>query len=357
MANSASDTSGGFVRRLVERTIQRNINGVSYFVTPDPAVGLTTKSTVHKRGTLTLFHYEAQTDEIYRVPILIVTPTTNKSYCLDMMPGVSFVDFLVKSGYDVFMIDWAPPGPEEKSLSLADYCDGFIHECLRVIKRTTGQDEATLIGYCMGGVLSSIFCALNPDAGVKNLVCFTTPVDFSEMGMFNKVTDQKHFDVDQLVDAVGVIPPSFVLQGFSLVDPAAKATSRVRLWKDMWDADFVENFRKYDRWTNDMLPLAGEYFRQTVKDLLWGNRLLKRTLKIDGRLADISQINIPVFHAVAEHDNLVKSGASGPLIEMVRSKDKTELVLKGGHVSLVCGPNAVGRLWPVLDEWLSERSY
>jgi len=40
----------------------------------------------------------------------------------------------------------------------------------------------------------------------------------------------------------------------------------------------------------------------------------------------------------------------------VGSADKQEVILKGGHVSLVAGPNAVKRLWPKLDSWLSERS-
>jgi polyhydroxyalkanoate synthase len=30
--------------------------------------------------------------------------------------------------------------------------------------------------------------------------------------------------------------------------------------------------------------------------------------------------------------------------------------LKGGHVSLVAGKNAIGRLWPRVAEWLGERS-
>ncbi|MDE2977533.1 MAG: poly-beta-hydroxybutyrate polymerase, partial [Acidobacteriota bacterium] len=36
--------------------------------------------------------------------------------------------------------------------------------------------------------------------------------------------------------------------------------------------------------------------------------------------------------------------------------DRQELVLKGGHVSLVAGGNAVRRLWPRLEGWLAERS-
>ena len=355
-ASKEKETASGFVKKLVERTIQRNINGVTYFVSPDPLVGQTPKDVIHRRGTLSLFHYRPQSDEIYRTPVLIVTPTTNKSYCLDMMPGVSLVEYLLKAGYDVFLMDWQPPRPEEKSLTLEDYSQTFIAESVALVKRKTGEPDVSLIGYCMGGVLSSIFSATYPEAGVRNLVCFTTPVDFTKMGMFNKLTNKKHFDVDRLVDAVGNIPPNFVLQGFSMTDPASKSVTRVKLWRDMWDADFVENFRKYDRWANDMLPLAGEYFRDTVKDLMWGNKLFKGTLKVGGRTANLANIKIPVFHAAAEHDSLVQPEASKPFIELVGSADKTELVLKGGHVSLVCGGNAVRRLWPRLDDWLSERS-
>ena len=105
-----------------------------------------------------------------------------------------------------------------------------------------------------------------------------------------------------------------------------------------------------------MLPLAGEYFRETVKELFWENALYTGKLMVGGKSASLANITVPIFHACAEHDSLVLPAASAPLIELVGSEDKTAIVLKGGHVSLVCGANAVGRMWPVLDDWLSERS-
>jgi polyhydroxyalkanoate synthase len=44
------------------------------------------------------------------------------------------------------------------------------------------------------------------------------------------------------------------------------------------------------------------------------------------------------------------------LIEMVGSEDKLEIIMKGGHVSLVAGGNAMFRLWPQLDQWVSRRA-
>ena len=62
------------------------------------------------------------------------------------------------------------------------------------------------------------------------------------------------------------------------------------------------------------------------------------------------------MHAVAQHDHIVPYAASAPLLEMVGSTDTEEILLKGGHVSLVAGPNAVRRMWPRLNQWLAERS-
>jgi polyhydroxyalkanoate synthase len=111
-----------------------------------------------------------------------------------------------------------------------------------------------------------------------------------------------------------------------------------------------------DRWGSDTLPLAGEYFRQTVKDLMWDNKLFDGTMTVGGHAADLSKIKVPLLHAVAEHDHIVTYEASKPLVAKVGSADKQEVILKGGHISVAAGANAIKRLWPKLDSWLSERS-
>ncbi len=112
----------------------------------------------------------------------------------------------------------------------------------------------------------------------------------------------------------------------------------------------------FDRWATDTLPLAGEYFRAITKDLMWDNKLYDGTMSVGGRAADLANIKVPILHAVAEHDHIVPYDAAKHLIPKVGSEDKEEVMLKGGHVSLVAGANAIKRLWPKLDSWLGERS-
>jgi polyhydroxyalkanoate synthase len=343
-------------RIAFDRALQRNIKGLGYFTSPAPVLGASPKDVLIQRGTMNLYHYRAMSDEVYRVPILLVMATTNRGYIFDMVPGQSLVEFLLKRGYDVFMLDWSPPRPDERHLQLEDYVLDFIPSAIERIAEETGEPDLTVVGYCFGGVLSVLWAALHADGPMKNLVTFTTPIDFKAMDMFQAWSDRRFFDVDRLVDTFGCCPADMLYTSFSMLRPAGQIAGQIRLLDNLWNDEFVKSFRMFDRWAADMLPLAGEYFRQTTKALMWENRLKEGTMEVGGRSVDLSNITVPFLHVVAEHDHIVPSAASAPLIEMVGSTDKEQVMLKGGHVSLVAGGNAIKRLWPRLDTWLQERS-
>jgi polyhydroxyalkanoate synthase len=344
------------LRLEVERAVQRSFKAVELMGAPPPVVGQTPKRVLHRRGTLELVHYTAMADEVYRVPILFVMAPTNKAYILDLAPGQSLIEFLLKRGYDVYLMDWNPPGDDERNLKIENYALDFIPDCIRRVQQDSGEQDVTLIGYCAGGMLSTIYTALHDNGPLKNLVCFTTPVDFSKMELFRAMSDERTFDIDRLVDKVGVVPADLVQQGFEALRPAARAAGQLRLWDNLWNDQFVKGFRMMERWGNETLPLPGGYFRQTVKELLRDNALYNGTLKIGGKLVDLSRITVPFLHVVAQYDHIVPSGCTAPLIGRVGSRDKEEVVLPGGHVSIAAGANAVKRMWPKLDSWLEGRS-
>ena len=344
------------IQSEVQRAIQRSIKGVEYIASSGPSLGSTPKDILAVRGTMNLYHYRPIADEIYRVPILIVMATTNRGYILDMVPGQSFIEFLLKRGYDVYMLDWSAPKPEEKSLRMEDYVLDFIPDCVRRVQQDSGETDVTVIGYCFGGVLSLLYGSIFNDGPMKNLICFTTPIDFREMKLFSNFSDRRYFDVDRLVDSIGNVPPEMILSSFEMLRPASRAASQVQLWENIWNDEYVKAYRMMDRWGTDTLPLAGEYFRTITKDLMWDNKLFNDTMSVGGRKADISKIKVPILHAVAEHDHIVPYDAAKHLIAKVGSTDKEEVILKGGHVSVVAGANAIKRLWPKLDSWLCERS-
>lgn len=357
MTAPASETSiEQRVRAEIERTIQRSIKGLEYISTGDPAVGLTPKDIIHQRGTLKLYHYHPQADEVYRVPVLLVMSLISKPYILDLTPGQSLVEFLLKRGFDVYMIDWGIPRPEDARLRFEDYVLDFIPDSVARVLDDCGEDEISIVGYCMGGQLSSMYAALHPDGPLKNLACFTTPVDANGMELFQRWTDRRYFDVDRVVDTLGNVPPELLYASFDMLKPAQRVAKNIQLWDNLWNDEFVKSYRMFDRWAADQIPFPGECFRQVTKQMMWENRFAKNEFEIGGKRVDLGNIKVPFIHVVAEHDHIVPYEAAKPLVPMVGSEDKREVMLKGGHVSLVAGGNAIYRLWPQLDSWLSERS-
>jgi polyhydroxyalkanoate synthase len=344
------------IQQEVQRAIMRSIKGVEYFASSGPTLGVTAKDVLSTRGTMNLYHYRPLADEVYRVPVLVVMATTNRGYILDMVPGQSFIEFLLRQGYDVYMLDWTAPRPEEKSLRMEDYVLDFIPYCIRRVQEDSGETDVSVIGYCFGGVLSLLYGSIFHDGPMKNLICFTTPIDFRKMELFSNFSDRRYFDVDGLVDKVGNVPPEMILSSFEMLRPGSRAISQVQLWDNIWNDEYVKSYRMFDRWATDTLPLAGEYFRTITKDLMWDNKLFAGTMSVGGHKCDLASIKVPMLHAVAEHDHIVPYESARHLVPMVGSADKEEVILKGGHVSLVAGANAIRRLWPKLNSWLSGRS-
>lgn len=356
-AQAAPENIADIVRTEVERTITRATKGIDVLLNrEEPEVAKTPKDVIYQRGTLRLYHYHPMSDEVYRVPVVLVMSLISKPYILDLTPGFSFVEFLLKQGFDVFMIDWGVPRPEDSKLRLEDYTQDFIPDCVERIQAETGEPDVSFIGYCMGGLLSLLYGGLHDETPMANLVTIATPVNFEGMGLFRQWTDKRWFDVDRIVDTLGNIPPEMMYRSFELLRPADRLVAYVRLWDNLWNDLYVRQYRLMNKWTSDQIPFPGECFRQTTKELMWENKLMKGELEIGGERVDLKRVKVPVLNAMAQHDHIAPYEATKDLTSLVGSEDKEDVLLKGGHVSLVAGPNAILRLWPKVNEWLSVRS-
>lgn len=345
------------VAKSIERTLARNIPGLAVpELDLDLEVGQTPKELVYTCDTLRLYHYRPVHDEIYRVPLLVVMSPVARGYILDLAPGQSLIEYLLLQGYDVYMIDWAPPRREHAHLGLAAYIDDMLDGAVEHVRNESGEPEVSFVGYCMGGMLASIYTALHPHRGVKNLVCFTTPINADGMTLYKQWVESKAFDVDRLVAELGVIPGDLINASIQALRPLQRSANQLQLLNNVDNDAFVKANLRFDRWAADQLPLPGELMRDFVRDFLRGNHLVAGDFPVGDKTVDLGKIRVPFLHVAAEYDHIVPTAASRDLIGLIGSKDKQEIVIKGGHVSLVAGGNAVYRLWPQLDRWLAPRS-
>ena len=81
-------------------------------------------SVVLRTDVFELIQYRPRTPEVREVPMLIVPPTINKFYVLDLAPGRSLVEYLVGEGQQVFVISWRNPEAEHGHWDLDTYAAG-----------------------------------------------------------------------------------------------------------------------------------------------------------------------------------------------------------------------------------------
>jgi polyhydroxyalkanoate synthase len=318
-------------------------------------LGVTPRRTLHAQGTLKLHHYLPQADEVYRVPVLIVTSLVNQPYILDLVPGQSLVEFLLKRGYDVYLIEWGRPRREHRGLTLEDHVLDRLPRCVERVLDHSGQSEVSLLGYCIGGLLSVLYAALHPQAPVRNLVCMAAPVNSDGLESL-KAWMGEGFDEEALLAQHGNVPGDWVQNALRALRPFGKLAGSMALLNQIDQPEVVRSHLRMGRWETDNLPFPGGVFRQMVRDFLRGNRLVQGSWEIGGRRVDLGTLRAPLLHLLAQDDHITPYASSRDLVRLAGSADKQEIVLKGGHVGLVAGRGAELRMWPALDGWLAPRS-
>jgi len=360
MVSQAADTGINLaeqMRRELRLTVGRTQRSLDVVLgRHEPEVALTPKDVIYRRGTMRLYRYRPMVDEVYRVPVVFVMSLVSKPYILDLVPGQSFVEYLLKQGFDVFMVDWGVPRAEDHVLRLDNYVLDLLPACMERVQDVTREEDYSFIGYCMGGLFALMYAAAFPGAPLRNLVSVATPVDFEKMGLMRQWADPRWFDVDRLVDTLGNIPPEVIRSTLEMLRPFDRLLGYIRLWDNLWDEEYVRNWRVRYRWVMDQIPFPGEAYRQLVKELFLGNKLAKGELELGGNAIELCRVRCSVLNAMAEYDHMVPYDCTRPVTSLIGSTDKQDMLVRGGHVSLIAGANAVLRLWPTVNEWLARRS-
>jgi polyhydroxyalkanoate synthase len=322
----------------------------------DAPIGQSPRDVVWTHRKTTLYRYR-NPNRVHDLPILLVFALINRPDVFDLRPGHSFVGFLLEQGYDVFLVDWGVPADEDADLGLEHYVCDQLPWAVRETLRASGQEELTVLGWCIGGVLCAMYGALEPTGPARNLVLLTTPIDTSG-STYALWFGRDSFDVDWITDKV------LTLQGGS-VDFANKMMKPVQnfwvTYRQLWD-NVLEGKSRRDayqamaRWVADNPPFPGRAFREWVTLMYKENKLPTGRIRLRGRQVDLRNVQQNLLVVTAGADHIAPREGTLPLLDLVSSEDVTHFDRKGGHIGLMAGSRAREEIWPDIAEWLESRS-
>ena len=320
----------------------------------DVEIATSPKTAVYSEDKLTLYRYNRDTEPTYKTPVLIVYALVNTYKMLDIQPDRSYIRNLLAAGLDVYLIDWGYPTKMDKYISMNDYINVYINNCVDFIRKKNRIEKINILSICQGGTFSVIYASLYPNK-IKNLVTHVTPIDFSTNdGLLFRWS--KNMDFDALVKGFdGIIPGEFLNQGFDSLKPMMKLQKQQALSNAMENDEKLVSFLRMEKWISESPDQAGACYLQFMKDLYQGNKLIKGELEVGGKKVNLKNLTCNLLNIYATEDHLVPPASTIPLNDYVGSKDKELYSFKGGHIGVFVGSKSQKELTPAVAEWLKKR--
>ncbi|GJD34638.1 polyhydroxyalkanoate synthase [Methylobacterium aerolatum] len=350
---------GEFGRRMAE--------GAKLFATvrdDEVQIATTPKDLVWSQDKVRLYRYRPLAESRGLPPVLIVYGLIGRYTMADLQEDRSLVRNLLALGLDLYVVDWGNPGRADRFVTIDDYVDGYLAECIDVIAAATKRERVNLLGICEGGVFTTCYAALYPET-VNAMVLTITPIDFHADTVENRaghgfinvwVRSLSGEDIDRLIAAQGSLPGEFMGSVFSMMTPMRTMTKyNLDLLDALGDRKKFLNFLRMEKWIADRPDHPGEAAKQWLKDLYQDNKLVRSAFELGGRTVDLKRITCPVLNVFAQDDHIIPPATSQALRGKIGTEDYTELGLPGGHVGVFVGGKAQKLLGTGIADWIAAR--
>ena len=129
--------------------ISQDLCTFNRLVTTDAKIAQTPKKLIWTLNKAKLYQYApvVPEDRRHRLPLFLVFAIMNRPHVLDLRPGHSFVEYMIQRGYDLYLLDWGAPGPEDRNLDFGDYTLEYLPRVVRKVRSVSGSGRFNLLGW------------------------------------------------------------------------------------------------------------------------------------------------------------------------------------------------------------------
>jgi poly[(R)-3-hydroxyalkanoate] polymerase subunit PhaC len=345
-------------------------------------LAVTPGSVVLRTPMFELIQYAPQTEKVRQVPLLIIPPTINKYYILDLAPGRSLIEYLVQQGQQVFVISWRNPDARHSKWGFDAYAEGIL-EAFDAVDTITRAGSVHVVAACSGGLLAALTAAHRSTVGkidrLASLSLLVTMIDQSRAGVTTAMVDE-----DLAAQAVARSRRKGYLDGRSLAEVFAWLRPGDLIW-NYWVNNYLEGKSPpaFDIlfWNADTTRMTAKLHRDFVDAALHNKLARPGAITVLGTEVDLSKVTVDSYVVAGSADHIC------PWTNCYRSSrllgGKVRFVLStNGHIAALVNPpgnpkssyqvmddNAVdapewcevaqreqGSWWPDYAQWLRDRS-
>ncbi|MGZ4255546.1 MAG: PHA/PHB synthase family protein [Solirubrobacteraceae bacterium] len=346
-------------------------------------LALTAGSVVLRTDVCELIHYRPTTEQVYETPIVIVPPTINKYYVLDLAPGRSIVEHRLGEGHQVFMVSWRNPDREHGYFDFDTYAEAVL-EARQAASEIAGHASVHLMAACSGGMIGAgtlgHLAAEGRLGEVASLTLMVCAIDNRQAGTAAAITTK-----EIAATAVAHSARQGYLEGEALASVFAWLRPNDLIWNYV-----INNYMlgkeppAFDilYWNQDTVRLAAGLHRDFVLLAMNNALTIGGAFTVLGSPVDLSKVTLDTYIIAGSSDHIVPWPSAYASTQLFGGE--TRFVLSAsGHIQALINPpspdsrssfqvadehppdpaewseRAVtrrGSWWPDHVEWLSTRS-
>ncbi len=323
-------------------------------------IAATPGAVIYRTEVFELIQYTPQTATVYQRPILMVPPQVNKYYALDLSPGRSLYEYLLKHGIGVFGISWRNPTGAQRDWNFDTYAQATI-EAIDVTREVSGSPDVNIMGGCLGGMTAAITQAHLAALGenkIHSATMFVTLLDCESDGkMLLFRTPQTLAIAKKVSDRTGVIDGWQMASMFSWLRP------NDLVW-NYWVNNYLlgQDPPAFDilAWNADTTRLTRGFHHQLL-DMVASNQLVHPgTMTVLGTPIDLSRITCDTYVAAGMTDHITPWQTCYRSTQMVSGHSQFVLCSSGHIQTVVADPKHRGLGYflnpgtpPSADQWMA----
>jgi polyhydroxyalkanoate synthase len=307
-----------------------------------------------------LIQYRPTTAEVHATPLLIVPPTINKFYVVDLAPGRSLIEYLVAQGHQVFCISWRNPGPDQSHFDLDTYAQAVI-EARAAAAEIAGQDAVNVMAACSGGIISAGVLGHLADEGklgdVSSLTLLVSALDNAYTNTPGALTSKPiaaaavaesarrgYLDGDALANVFAWLRPNDLVWNYVI--------NNYLLGKEPPAFDILY-------WNQDAVRMAAGLHRDFVNMALDNALARPGEMRVLGTDVDLGAVDVDSYVVAASNDHIVDWRNAYRSTQLLGGDSRFVLSTSGHIQALINPPSPDSRSSyriaaenpPGVDEW------
>ena len=259
----------------------------------------------------------------------------------------------------MFVISWVNPDQRLAAKTFADYMREGPLAALEAIEQATGEREANVIGYCLGGTLLAgtlAYMAVKQDSRIKSATYFVTMVDFADAGELSVFIDEEQLAaLEERMDAKGYLEGRDMATTFNMLRANDLIWSFVvnnyLLGKSPFPFDLLY-------WNADSTRMPAAMHSFYLRNMYQENLLVKPGgISLDGVPIDLAKVKTPAFLLSTRQDHIAPWRSTYAATQLYKGPVKFVLSASGHIAGVINPPGSKYGHWenennpPTPEEW------